>query len=160
MLLFVKFNQLEGPNLVDNDGGNWSMKRKKSTKSVLKSSIWDGDEEAAPWRRPERQCESSPLSTNRNYCYGNSHTLSSSVTISIVYTYMHALVSCRPGPDGGEVHNSLICLGPLKECSKTSPIPSGCHQNAQRQRHTICSRHHGQTPFLSVLNFNSPTPFF
>lgn len=86
----------------------------------------------------------------------------SSSSISIEYTYMHTLVSCGPGPDGGELHNSLICLGPLKECSKTSPIPSGCHihWDAQRQRHTICCRHHGQTPFLSVLNCNSAIHFF
>lgn len=82
------------------------------------------------------------------------------MTISIVYTYMHALVSCRPGPDGVKLWNSHICLRPLKECLKTTPIPSGCHQNAQRQRHTICSRHHGQTPFLSVHNFNPPHPIF
>lgn len=126
-------------------------------KNILKTSIWSISGEATPRRRPEDAGR--PLSKNRNYCYGNTCMLLP-MTISIVYTYMHALVSCRPGPDGGKLWNSHICLRPLKECLKTIPIPSGCHQNAQRQRHTICSRHHGQTPFLSVLNFNPPHPIF
>lgn len=126
-------------------------------KNNPKTSIWSHNEEWTPG--PEGHIEGRPLSTIRNYCYGNTRMLLPT-TICIVYTYMHTLVSCRPGPDGDKLRSSLICLGPLKECLKTSPIPSGCHQNAQRQRRTICSRHHGQSAFLSVLKFNPHTPFF
>lgn len=63
----------------------------------------------------------------------------------------------RLSPDGGELHNSLICLWPLKECLKASPIPSGRHQKTQRGRGTPSGpRHCGQTPFLSVPQIHPP----
>lgn len=66
----------------------------------------------------------------------------------------------RLSPDGGELHNSLICLWPLKECLKASPIPCGRHQTTQSRRGTPSGpRHCGQTPFLSVPQIH-PLFFF
>lgn len=54
----------------------------------------------------------------------------------------------RPGPDGGELHNSRICLWPLKVCLKglsnsqwTSP------KNTERRRHAIWSHSLWANPF-------------
>lgn len=60
-------------------------------------------------------------------------------------------------PDGGELHNSLICLWPPKECSKASPIPSGRHQKErERERCAICSKMLSAPPFLSIPKFHPP----
>lgn len=54
----------------------------------------------------------------------------------------------RPSPDGGELHNSRICLWPLKVCLKglsnsqrTSP------KNTERRRHAIWSHSLWANPF-------------
>lgn len=145
--------------------GTQKKKEDRRKKNFLQVSFWVNNDDTEQERRAACVCMHWPLSRNRTYRYGNT-PLPLPTTITMVDTYTHThTCQLQPSrclsPDGGELHNSLICLWPLKECLKASPIPNGRHQKRERGRGTPSARRHrGCPPFLSVPQIHPPFATF
>lgn len=108
--------------------------KKKETKNFfVKVGIWVYNDDTLLGRRAECECTHRPFSSNRTYIPMETHCHPSPTYYYYYSIHIHSR-TCQLqarrclSPDGGKLHNSLICLWPLKECLKASPIPSGRHQ--------------------------------
>lgn len=123
----------------------------KGQRGFPKSASSTNNNGTSPWRRRRRRSVRADLSPG----IGPIAMETNSQPPPPYYYYslhMHAH-TCQLqarrclNPDGGELHNSLICLWPLKECLKASPIPSGRHRKGQTGRGTPSApRYYGHPP--------------
>lgn len=105
----------------------------------------------APGRRSARECVRRPLSRNWNYRYGNTAKTPPWDYFYSIHMHAHTCqlqARRRPSPDGGELHNSRICLWPLKVCLKgLSNSQWTPPKNTERWRHAIWSHSLWANPF-------------